>query len=222
MMLQAQGLRKEYRIGTETFEALKDVSLDARAGEMVAIVGHSGSGKSTLLSLVGGLTRPTQGKVLFEGEDLWAQDDDRRARIRNSRVGFVFQFASLIPTLTSLGNLLLPRTFDPSGIRLEDVERASGLLELVGLAEKAYSYPNELSGGQQRRVGIARALMNRPRLILADEPTGDLDEESETEVMDLLLDATRTGGAALLLVTHNLQLTRHADRVLTMKRGTLQ
>lgn len=222
MMLQAQDLRKEYRIGGETFEALKDVSLDARAGELVAIVGHSGSGKSTLLSVIGGLTRPTEGKVLLDGDDLWARDDDHRARIRNSRVGFIFQFASLIPTITSLGNLLLPRMFDPEGIRVEDAERARELLTLVGLTEKAYSYPSELSGGQQRRVGIARALMNRPRLILADEPTGDLDEETEAEVMELLLDATRTGGAALLLVTHNLPLIRHADRVLTMKRGTLQ
>ena len=221
-MFRLEAVQKRYRIGAETIEAVSGVSLRVETGEYVAIVGHSGSGKSTLLSISGGLTRPSGGRVWLDGEDLWAMDDDGRARLRNRRIGFVFQFASLLPTLTGLGNVLLPRVFDPLGVRAEDGERARELLALVGMSDKAYAYPGELSGGQQRRVAIARALINRPALILADEPTGDLDEASEAEVMDLLLGTARSGQAALVLVTHNLHLTTLADRVHRMKQGTLQ
>lgn len=221
-MFEVRELRKIYHIGTETIEALKGVSFSADVGEFVAIIGHSGSGKSTLLSVMGGLSRPTEGVVLMDQEDIWATNDNKRAQIRNSKVGFIFQFASLIPTLTSLGNVLLPRLFDSAGLQAADEERAQELLQLVGLSDKLYAYPNELSGGQQRRVAIARALINNPKIILADEPTGDLDEETEAEVMKLLLEKTRTLNAALIMVTHNPNISRRADRVLQMRKGLLQ
>lgn len=221
-MFRLDDVYKTYQLGTDTLEALRGIDLHAELGEFVAVVGHSGSGKSTLLSVMGGLTRPTQGQVLLDGIDLWSTDDDGRARLRNTMVGFIFQFSSLIPTLTSLGNLLLPRMFGPEGIRPQDYARAEELLSLVGLEEKAYAYPNELSGGQQRRVAIARGLINDPQLILADEPTGDLDEDTEHEVMKLLLQATRERQAALIMVTHNLHLAEQADRTLRMRKGEIQ
>ena len=221
-MFEVKELQKIYHIGTESIEALKGISFTANAGEFVAIIGHSGSGKSTLLSVMGGLSRPTQGIVLMDQENIWATNDNRRAQIRNSKVGFIFQFASLIPTLTSLGNVLLPRLFDSAGLQAADEEQAKELLQLVGLSDKIYAYPNELSGGQQRRVAIARALINNPKIILADEPTGDLDEETEAEVMKLLLEKTRTLNAALIMVTHNPNISQRADRVLQMKKGLLQ
>ena len=221
-MFAVRELQKIYHFGTESIEALKDVSFSVKRGEFVAIIGHSGSGKSTLLSVMGGLTRPTNGMVLIEDEDLWSKNDSGRARIRNSKVGFIFQFASLIPTLNCLGNVMLPCLFNPRGVQWADQDKAQKLLQLVGLADKIYAYPNELSGGQQRRVAIARALINNPILILADEPTGDLDEETEAEVMKLLLTNIRQHHAALIMVTHNLHLTKSADRVLQMKKGRLQ
>jgi putative ABC transport system ATP-binding protein/lipoprotein-releasing system ATP-binding protein len=221
-MFAVKELQKIYHFGTESIEALKNVNFAVERGEFVAIIGHSGSGKSTLLSVMGGLTRPTSGMVLIEDEDLWSKNDSGRARIRNSKVGFIFQFSSLIPTLNCLGNVMLPCLFNPKGVQGADQDRAQQLLQLVGLADKIYAYPNELSGGQQRRVAIARALINNPILILADEPTGDLDEETETEVMELLLTNIRKHHAALIMVTHNLNLAQGADRILKMRKGKLQ
>ena len=221
-MFTVKELQKVYHFGTESIEALKDVSFSVKRGEFVAIIGHSGSGKSTLLSVMGGLTRPTSGMVLIENEDLWSKNDSGRARIRNSKVGFIFQFASLIPTLNCLGNVMLPCLFNPRGLQWANQEQAQQLLQLVGLADKIYAYPHQLSGGQQRRVAIARALINNPILILADEPTGDLDEETEAEVMKLLLTNIRQHHAALIMVTHNLNLAQGADRVLQMKKGRVQ
>ena len=181
-MFTVKELQKVYHFGTESIEALKDVSFSVKRGEFVAIIGHSGSGKSTLLSVMGGLTRPTSGMVLIENEDLWSKNDSGRARIRNSKVGFIFQFASLIPTLNCLGNVMLPCLFNPRGLQWANQEQAQQLLQLVGLADKIYAYPHQLSGGQQRRVAIARALINNPILILADEPTSASVSSSKSPV----------------------------------------
>lgn len=220
-LVELKGIAKSYRIGDQEIHAVRDVDLRIERGQFVAIIGHSGSGKSTLLSMIGGLTRPTRGDVFIDGENIWAHDDDYRSMLRNQKIGFVFQFASLIPTLTAVGNVLLPTLLGPRNGRCPREEDAIALLERVGLGEKIDAFPNELSGGQQRRVAIARALLNRPRLLLADEPTGDLDEETEAEVMELMLETCRELDTAFLMVTHNRAIAETADRVLVMKAGRL-
>lgn len=220
-MIELRDLWRVFEVGGQAIEAVRGVSLEVAAGEFVSIVGHSGSGKSTLLSMIGGLARPTRGAVLVEGVDIWSRDDDFRSSVRNRKIGFVFQFASLMPTLTAVENVALPHLFNGFGVTREELDDAERLLNRLGLAERADAYPNELSGGQQRRVAIARALVNRPMIILADEPTGDLDEETEAEVMDLLRRASREYGAAFLLVTHNRSIAQSADRMLHLKRGSL-
>ncbi|TXF11431.1 ABC transporter ATP-binding protein [Pelomicrobium methylotrophicum] len=222
MMIQLKDVWRVYMVGDHAIEAVRGVSLAIASGEFVAIVGHSGSGKSTLLSLMGGLARPMRGAVLFDSANLWALSDDERSEIRNKKIGFVFQFASLIPTLDALDNVVLPYMFSSWERRKTDIyEEARELLVMVGLEDKLHAYPNELSGGQQRRVAIARALINHPAVILADEPTGDLDEETEADVIKLLLEARRRYGSALVLVTHNRNLAHTADRLLHMKNGSL-
>lgn len=214
-------LAKSYAIGDEVINAVAGVGLAVEPGEFVAIIGHSGSGKSTLLSMIGGMTRPTSGQVTVAGEDLWSGDDDYRAQRRNRTFGFVFQFASLVPTLSAIDNIVLPRLFGRGGVRPDAYDKAAALLDRVGLAAKRRSFPSELSGGQQRRVAIARALVNDPQVIIADEPTGDLDEQTEAEVMALLTESCRSLSACLLLVTHSREIAARADRVLTMKNGGL-
>ena len=222
MMIQLKDVWRVYMVGDHAIEAVRGVSLAIASGEFVAIVGHSGSCKSTLLSLMGGLARPMRGAVLFDSANLWALSDDERSEIRNKKIGFVFQFASLIPTLDALDNVVLPYMFSSWERRKTDIyEEARELLVMVGLEDKLHAYPNELSGGQQRRVAIARALINHPAVILADEPTGDLDEETEADVIKLLLEARRRYGSALVLVTHNRNLAHTADRLLHMKNGSL-
>lgn len=222
MMVELRDLCRTFQIGDQVIEAVRNVSLEVDGGEFVAIIGHSGSGKSTLLSMIGGLARPTSGKVLIDGEDIWARDDAFRSNIRNARIGFIFQFASLIPTLNAIENVALPRSFGGQRGQAANEEEAIMLLEKVGLSERMFSYPNELSGGQQRRVAIARALINRPALLLADEPTGDLDEETEAEVMELLLSSCREFKAAFLMVTHNRSIAEGASKVVRLKSGELQ
>lgn len=222
MRVELHELCRTYQIGDQVIEAVRNVSLEVAGGEFVAIIGHSGSGKSTLLSMIGGLARPTSGKVLIEGEDIWARDDAFRSDFRNDRIGFIFQFASLIPTLNAVENVALPRSFGSRRGQAANEEEAIMLLEKVGLGERLFSYPNELSGGQQRRVAIARALINRPALLLADEPTGDLDEETEAEVMELLLSSCREFKAAFLMVTHNRSIAEGASKVVRLKSGALQ
>ncbi|AHE99075.1 ABC transporter ATP-binding protein [Thioalkalivibrio paradoxus] len=221
MLLRGEELSKSYVIGDQRIHAVHAVSVDIAPGEFVAVIGHSGSGKSTLLSMLGGLTRPTSGTVYFEDESLWGQRDARRSLLRNERIGFVFQFSSLIPTLTALDNVVLPRMFGRKRVSADVYSQAEALLDTVGLTEKIHCYPSELSGGQQRRVAIARSLINRPTLLFADEPTGDLDEQTEAEVMDLLLQTLNQDGTSLLMVTHNNALAERADRVLKMKDGRM-
>jgi ABC-type lipoprotein export system ATPase subunit len=199
---------------------VKDVNLSIRRGDFAVILGHSGSGKTTLLSLIGGLTRPDSGEVLINGVENWSQGDDQLSDMRNMRIGFIFQFASLIPTLTAMENILLPLSFGktPQG----DYRKAQEILELVGLGDKANSFPSQLSGGQQRRVAIARAFINQPDIILADEPTGDLDETTEKEILEIFKDYNGRG-TTFVVVTHNVHLveTQINGRVFNMSRGIL-
>ncbi len=214
-------IEKIFRVGDQTITAVSATSLAIEKGDFVSIVGHSGSGKTTLLSMIGGIISPTSGKVLFEGNDIFSLNDDALSSYRNLKVGFMFQFASLLPVLTAQENLLLPGLFGPAG-RAADWKKAAELLDTVGLGEKIHAYPSQLSGGQQRRVAIARALMNDPELILADEPTGDLDEETENEIMDLLRSYNRENNSTFVFITHNRDLASHAKRQLMMHHGSIR
>jgi len=219
-MISIQNVSKTYTVSKQaSVTAVHDVSLDVQKGEFVIITGRSGSGKTTLLNLVAGLTRPTSGKVLLDGIKVWGLPDKEQSLLRNQRIGFVFQFPSLLPTLTSVENVMLPTMF---GEKQDDrlvYERAASLLDQVGLADKLLSYPRQLSGGQQQRVVIARALMNEPQLLLADEPTSDLDEMTEQEIMTLFREIHAHTGVTILLVTHSIQLGSFGNRALRMAGG---
>lgn len=221
MIIECRDLKKEYISDNSTVKAVQDVNLTINKGEFVVILGHSGSGKTTLLSLIGGLTIPDQGEVLIDGVENWQQTDNELSDMRNRTIGFVFQFASLIPTLTALENVLLPLSFGkhPRG----DYQRALEILELVGLKDKANAFPSQLSGGQQRRIAIARAFVNQPDIILADEPTGDLDEDTEHEILEIFRKYNEKG-MTFVVVTHNTHLaqTQKNARVLEMRQGILQ
>jgi lipoprotein-releasing system ATP-binding protein len=199
---------------------LKDISLKIDSGQAVAIVGPSGCGKSTLLNLMGGLDRPTSGQVLFAGRDLATLGDAELAKIRNRDIGFVFQLHHLLPQCTVLENVLVP-TLAGKRADASARERAEQLLERVGLKDRLSHRPGELSGGQRQRAAVARALINRPQLLLADEPTGALDEEASSGIADLLVELNRAEGVALVVVTHSLKLAGRIGRVLELRGGTL-
>jgi putative ABC transport system ATP-binding protein/lipoprotein-releasing system ATP-binding protein len=219
--IQIRDVTKTYKLGENVIDAVKGVSLDINKGEYLSIIGHSGSGKTSLLSILGGILKPTSGQVYFEGVDVYALDDDGLAAYRADRMGYIFQFASLLPVLTAKENLLLPTIF--SSERPADREKkAEGYLGMVGLGDKLGAYPGQLSGGQQRRVAIARALMNEPEVILADEPTGDLDEETEAEVMDILKKINSEKGITFILVTHSSELAGGATRKIRMTHGVVE
>lgn len=217
------GLRKTYTIGGQDIRAVDDVSLKIEKGEFVSIVGHSGSGKTTLLSLIGGIVRPTSGKIFFDGADIFGLDGDRLSEYRCGNIGFMFQFSSLLPILTSKENLLLPVIFSPdrNGRAVGSEQRAVELLKMVGLGDKLDVYPSQLSGGQQRRVAIARAFMNEPEVILADEPTGDLDEETEAAMMSFFRRMNEERRITFIMVTHNTALANNTRR-LKMINGSLE
>lgn len=214
-----QGLAKDYILEGSRIPAVQKVSLKIEKGDFVCIVGHSGSGKTTLLSMIGCILKPSSGKVLFEGTDVYSLGEDALSEYRARKVGYVFQFASLLPALTAKENLLLPTLFSGMNGGGSAEKRAVEYLELVGLKDKVNAYPGQLSGGQQRRVAIARALMNEPSAILADEPTGDLDEETENEVMNLFKKINRENRITFILVTHSADLAGAADRRIKMFQG---
>ena len=217
-IIRASELGKQVTTGDSELTILSGVSFEVRAGEAVAIVGVSGSGKSTLLGLLAGLDMPSTGSVRIDGHDLNALDEDGRAALRGRMIGFVFQSFQLLPAMTALENVMLP--LELAGA--DDAEPAArAMLARVGLAERAHHYPKQLSGGEQQRVAIARAFVGRPRLLLADEPTGNLDSATGAQVIDLLFELNRESGATLLLVTHDESLTRRCDRVLRLASGRL-
>ncbi len=201
---------------------LKGISLKVDAGHSVVIVGPSGSGKSTLLNIMGALDHPTSGRVLFDGRDLAGLDDKELARIRNRDIGFVFQLHHLLPQCTVLENVLVPTLAGASGSSAKAArQRAEHLLERVGLADRMTHRPGELSGGQRQRVAVARALINQPKLLLADEPTGSLDEESSNGVAELLVELNRGEGVTLIVVTHSQKLAKRVGHVMELRGGTL-
>ena len=218
--VELQHLSKTYREGEAERVVLRDVSLTIASGEIVVLVGRSGSGKSTLLNLIAGIDRPTAGSVAVNGTDLTALDEQARTRFRRRHIGFVFQFFNLIPLLTVEENLLLP--LDLNGRADADgVARARALLERVGLAGRGDSFPERLSGGEQQRVAIARALIHDPDIILADEPTGNLDADTAADVLDLLDKLARETGRTVLMATHSREVIGVADRIFTIERGAM-
>lgn len=219
--IELKDIVKTFRVGETSIEAVKGTNLSIEKGEFISIIGHSGSGKTTLLSVIGGILGPSSGRYLFEGADVYSLGKDDLARYRADSVGFVFQFASLMPVLTATENLILPTIFGTNPPK-DPKARAEELLGLVGLGDKLGSYPAELSGGQQRRVAIARSLMNSPKVILADEPTGDLDEDTEAEVMGLFKKVNKEQGITFVLVTHNRELAREAGRTIKMTNGRIE
>lgn len=218
-MIELEQISKRYAARGRQVVALSELTATFRQGEFVVVTGRSGAGKSTLLSLISGLLRPDTGRVRVAGTDLWRLSDAERSLYRCRTMGFIFQFASLLPTLTVLENVLLPNAFLPKGDRAGG-DRAEALLERVGLAGMGDRLPWQLSGGQQKRVAVARALLLQPALILADEPTADLDEETEQDVMDLLLEEQQRG-ATVVMATHNRDLLRLATRHLQLAEGRL-
>lgn len=216
VIVETLGLRKSYGEGAAQVHALDGVDLKVELGEFVAVMGPSGCGKSTLLNMLGGLDRPTDGRVLIDGADLTDLDDDRLTELRRRRIGFVFQFFNLIPVLSAVENAALPLTLDGAK---DAIDRATDWLTRVGLAERLANRPDQLSGGQQQRVAVARALSTEPALVLADEPTGNLDSRSATEIAELLTQVARAWGRSVLMVTHDPRIAAYADRLVLMQDG---
>jgi ABC-type lipoprotein export system ATPase subunit len=217
--IEIENLTKTYRVDHDSFVGIDNISMSIKRGDFLSIVGHSGSGKTTLISIIGGILKPTSGRVLLDGVDICTLDDNRLSEYRAQRIGFMFQFASLLPILTAQENVLLPGVFNPASQKAGSEKIAQDLLDLVGIGEKKDAYPAQLSGGQQRRVAIARALLNSPDIILADEPTGDLDEETEAEIMHLFEKINQQQGVTIILITHNLELAGRSQRRFRMSRG---
>ena len=217
-MIQLTDVSRTVTSGAGQLTILKSTSLTVPRGQSVAVTGASGSGKSTLLGLIAGLDTPTTGRILLDGEDITALDEERLARLRGAKVGIVFQFFHLIPSLTALENVMVP--MEIAG-RADARIRAQELVDEVGLNGRGHHYPSQLSGGEQQRVALARALANDPPILLADEPTGNLDSATGQQVVDLLFDVNRRHGRTLILVTHDLELAARADRVVRLKDGVV-
>ena len=219
-MISLTNIKRTYKVGGQTIHALNDVDLDIDEGEFVAIMGRSGSGKSTLLNMLGCMDRPDDGVYQLDQQAVSDMEDDELSAVRNRYMGFIFQSFHLLPRLTALQNVLLPRRYHVDGERAEDVERAKSLLARVQLTDRMDHKPNELSGGQRQRVAIARALINRPRVILADEPTGNLDSRTSDDIMDLLQELNRDG-QTIVMVTHEPDIAGFAQRTIHMMDGKI-
>jgi putative ABC transport system ATP-binding protein/lipoprotein-releasing system ATP-binding protein len=223
VMVRLEKVSKTYWMSRENvIHAVVDTSLDVARGEFLVITGRSGSGKTTLLNLVAGLTPPSSGKIYLDGQDLWSLADKQQSVIRNHKIGFIFQFPSLLPSLTAMENVLLPTIFSKNTIDGSGDQRAIELMETVGLKDKLNAFPRQLSAGQQQRVVVARALLNQPELLLADEPTSDLDEQTETEIMDMFKQVHHTTGITIILVTHSTQLVSYGTRSIHMAGGMIE
>ena len=217
-ILRVEHLSKIYGKGENQVKALDDVSFAIEKGQFVAIIGPSGSGKSTLLHILGGVDRPTEGKVYLEGQDVFAQNEDQLAIFRRRQVGLIYQFYNLIPVLNVTENITLPVLMDGRKVNEERLEQ---LLTTLGLQDREKHLPNQLSGGQQQRVSIGRALMNDPAVVLADEPTGNLDSKSSQEIVELLKLSNRRFGQTLIIITHDGSIALQADRILTIEDGRI-
>jgi len=217
-IIQTENLTRTYVVGNSTVNALRGVNLDVEVGEFVALMGPSGSGKSTMMHLLGCLDTPSAGRYLLEERDVSTLTKDQRAAVRNNRIGFVFQTFNLLPRLNALENVVLPLLYGRNGGDMN--QRASEALERVGLTSRAQHRPNELSGGERQRVAIARALVTNPALILADEPTGNLDSKTGAEIMRLLVELCAEGHT-ILMVTHDAKVAAHAGRILQMQDGEI-
>ncbi|MCX6220665.1 MAG: ABC transporter ATP-binding protein [Bacteroidia bacterium] len=219
-MIRLRDIVKNYQVGTQVVRALRKVSLDIDRGEYVAIMGASGSGKSTLMNIIGCLDTPTSGNYRLNDKDVSLMDDDRLAEIRNTEIGFVFQTFNLLPRYSALENVMLPLVYAGVG-RTKREEVATGQLVNVGLGDRMEHKPNELSGGQRQRVAVARALVNTPSILLADEPTGNLDSKTSEEIMKLFADIHAKGNT-IILVTHEEEIARHAYRIIKLKDGVVE
>ncbi|MBS4534108.1 ABC transporter ATP-binding protein [Clostridium sp. D2Q-14] len=217
-ILKVENLNKTYGSEINKVEALKDINLSVNNGEFVSIVGSSGSGKSTLLHLLGGLDRPTNGKVIVDGESIYDYKEERLAIFRRRKIGFIFQFFNLIPILNVKENIALPALLDNDKI---DKKYLDELIKILGMEDRKDHLPSELSGGQQQRVAIGRALFNKPSIILADEPTGNLDSVTSKEVVELLKFTAKKYNQTLILITHELNIASLADRIITLKDGEI-
>ena len=217
-ILKIENLTKVYGEGENQVRALDGVSFSVEKGEFLAIIGPSGSGKSTLLHILGGVDRPTSGKVWMDGQDVYAQDEEQLAIFRRRQVGLIYQFYNLIPVLDVVENMTLPVLMDG---RQVNEERLSELLDTLGLRDRQKNLPNQLSGGQQQRVSIGRALMNAPAVVLADEPTGNLDSKNSQEIVELLKYSNRKYGQTLIVITHDESIALQADRVIAIEDGRI-
>ncbi len=217
-ILRVENLVKTYGQGENQFNAVDDISLAVEQGEFVAIVGASGSGKSTLLHMIGGVDRPTSGKILIDGNDITEMNNDKLAIFRRRQIGIVYQFYNLIPILNVEENVTLPWRLDGKKVHKERLE---AVLKSLGIEDKRNSLPNELSGGQQQRTSIARAIINNPAILLADEPTGNLDSKATEDIMAILKKTNRDFNQTIIMITHNLEIAKEADRIITIQDGRI-
>jgi ABC-type lipoprotein export system ATPase subunit len=220
-MIRLQDVSKEYKLDGEIFVALKDINLEIKDGEFISIVGPSGCGKSTLMHIIGLLDTPSKGKVMINDLDISKISDDKLSKLRNEFIGFIFQQFNLLNKLTVLENILLPTVYSRKKLDFDPLSRAFELMERFGIAEKAKSFPNKLSGGQQQRVAIARALINKPMLILADEPTGNLDSKTGAKILDLLEELNDKDKITIIVVTHDRQIAEKMDRHIHLLDGEI-
>jgi putative ABC transport system ATP-binding protein len=219
-MIHLEKISRIYEIGDQSIHALDAVDLDIQAGEFVAVMGRSGSGKSTLLNMLGCMDRPDAGEYFLDDKNISSMDDDELSAVRNRYMGFVFQSFHLLPRLTTLDNVLLPRRYHTDGLRESDRQNAIELLKRVDLGDRILHKPNELSGGQRQRVAIARSLINKPRVVLADEPTGNLDSGTSEAIMNLLKELNRDG-QTIVMVTHEAEIAENAQRQILMRDGKI-
>ncbi len=219
-ILQAKEITKKYRLGTQTVSVLNGIDLDVYPGEIVSLLGKSGCGKTTFLNIAAGLERPTKGGIIIDGRHLNKISEKRMAAFRRKYIGFVFQLYNLIPSMNALENVILPLVFEGTPAR-EREQKGRELLGIMGLSDRLRHKPSEMSGGQRQRISLARAIINNPRIIFADEPTGNLDSKTTKEILGLLISTLRENGQTLLMVTHDLEVARHGDRVIEMADGRI-